>query len=188
MNKVLGMVVITFVAFLLAPMLQQQASGGYVKRLVNEFAAFEGDYFTTDVECLDDGLGGYVIYEKTVKVNAKKTLYITLSGCIDTDGYDVYLSCLVDGVPANPGQTSESYCSGWIVALPAEHDGEYSNAMSYTWCTELEPQPKRRHTVQLRIATEDSNQDAYIEGMHILIDSAVMKGGTGCQKAEIEVP
>jgi len=152
-------------------------AGADMKRLSAEFSYF-GDEADTSTEPDDGGLGGTLIYSKTLFV-PMRTLHITVSMTGDGhDGSQTLFSCLVDGSPCNPAG-SDAGEGGWVTLQ--KHDDEddfHDNSIYYTWCVNVAA--RNTYTVDVRMA-QDGGDEVFIESAHFFIDNTT----TGCGNKDV---
>jgi hypothetical protein len=147
---------------------------------------------------LTGGLGGTVVYNKTLFI-PRNVLFVTFAGTADVHGGAALLmSCVIDpGTPnSRPCRPEGGSPTGWITLqkLPLTsltatttpptncNNGSggsadcHDNAVNYSWCTNV---TRGVHTVQLRLATSGPTavlaNSVFYERATIYIDNAGKK-------------
>jgi hypothetical protein len=142
-------------------------------RLVAEFKRFDDEEDFTN-----SPPPGISLYFKVVEVpDGCDTLYVTISAVGDGhQGEGTLLTCKVDGLFCNPGESSETEAPGWItVQRHGLLDDFHDNSIYYTWCTPITP---GTHFVEVRLAsTADVDGDVFLEAEHFYIDASNTGGG-----------
>jgi len=190
MNKrTIQIFTILFALVTVAFLVISQTDAGVVERKAAEFRNFDGSETSTTAVALAGGLGGASIWSKTIAIKpGEKVLYITMSATGDTHGgVASQFSCLVDGLPCNPGIPGAAPApAGWLTLnkMPAATDtpncndgggggGDcHDNQIYYTWCAAIQPPPggPATRTVNLRMASSDGVSLVFIESAHFYID------------------
>lgn len=131
--------------------------------------------------------GGDLIYTNQVVVPASiNVLYVSVdaTGDLRDNSNAMFVACLVDGAPcrdvAAPDNDSPS---GWVMVQnltnTAQPEAHSDQAIHYTWCTPIRKLPGptgTTHNVQLRLASEDTTHNVYLEQMHVFVNGAKIAG------------
>jgi len=182
-------------------------SAGNTQQL-NRLAA-EYNYFGTEVATALNALSnpthtqssGIPVYQRTLTVPAgHNVIFATISATGDAHGgAGSCFTALLDDKFFNPGRQGAGECAdgqevpGWVTLLkiPAATDATncndgsggpgdcHDNAIYYQWCRKVTP---GRHEVQIRMATTNSGNNAFIEQAFFYVDSAKMRS-LGCTQA-----
>jgi hypothetical protein len=172
------------------------ARAGILRRLAAEFRAFDATEIVTTAPPAPGGLGGTVIYTKSVFVPFDSNVaYVTISTTADTHfGAGEAFSCLVDGVACNPGTGgADGAPSGWLVLRkafafddltcngghgcggvpPGDGNGgngdAHDNSVYYTWCVNVKP--ASAHTFQVSQASFNFPTE-FTSGGQVFIEGA----------------
>jgi len=171
--------------------------------------AAEYNYFGTEISTTLNArsnptrsqLSGIPVYTRTLKVpSGSNVIFATISATGDAHGgAGSCFTALLDGKYFNPGAQGSGECAdgqevpGWVTLLkiPAATDATncndggggpgdcHDNAIHHEWCRTVTP---GTHTVQIRMATTNSGNAAFIEQAFFYVDSAKMTS-LGCVQA-----
>jgi len=209
-----ALVLIFAVLFVVAPVFEEMAQAhnrhsGNLRRLAANFRGFEG--IASELQTIappsgtpTPGSGGAVIYQKTLYIPRDiNVLFATVTaGANSHDGARLMMTCLIDGVPCNPGQIASGAPAGWVVLqryadynrfftgfFTGDGGGAagdlHNNSINYTWCTKLSKSWKwKPRTITIKLASFNLHGTILpfvtLEGVHFFIDGARLRGPNAC--------
>jgi len=160
-------------------------AGKALTRLSAEITAVDGNAIKLP-STTEPSDGGILIYSNEGKAPAGDTVvYVTISGegltTCTNDG--IALLCQVDGVNCVPGNATPGASvlanvadipAGWVIPLGDEF-GDLGDlgltGVNFQWCAPIEKTKKNKHTVKIFASSAFGFCNAFLEGVHIYVDT-----------------